>query len=229
MTPAPQGHKLDFVKHCAHNEEMFVVTIDQENSRKVGDRVPHLLAEFDNYLTELWEPRVKFSRSVGDEVQGVLDNALSVLAVLRIAMRSGGWYVGIGIGSVNHPLPQRSADGYGHAFVHARAAVEDAKTNRGLVPVSVNAGHINASDPQALLRLLAVIFESRSAKGWEAVDLVAHPDGTAQGRTQGEAAAILGVTKQALSARIKAARWDEERGAVPLAVRLLDETNKNAS
>ncbi|WP_157544504.1 hypothetical protein [Jonesia quinghaiensis] len=172
---------------------------------------------------------MSFSRSVGDEVQGVLENPLAVLAVLRIAMRSGGWYVGIGIGSVNYPLPQRSADGYGHAFVHARAAVEDAKTNRGIVPVSVNAGEIDANAPQALLRLLAVIFESRSAKGWEAVDLVASPDGTANGTTQAQAASLLGVTKQALSARIKAARWDEERGAVPLAVRLLDETHRLAS
>ena len=44
------------------------------------------------------------------------------------ALRSGRWYVGIGVGAVDLPLPASPREGSGPAFVAARAAVEKAKS-----------------------------------------------------------------------------------------------------
>lgn len=90
---------------------MFVLTIDQENSRVVGDRVPELLELFGAHLRGRWAPVVEFSRSVGDEVQGVIESPWALWAAVRLALRSGGWYVGIGLGVVDEPLPVRSSEG----------------------------------------------------------------------------------------------------------------------
>ncbi|ACV08988.1 hypothetical protein [Jonesia denitrificans] len=213
---------------------MFVLTIDQENSRVVGDRVPELLELFGAHLRGRWAPVVEFSRSVGDEVQGVIESPWALWAAVRLALRSGGWYVGIGLGVVDEPLPVRSSEGSGEAFIAARDAVDDAKTQRGTIPVSVrglsgkgaqptsDSMSAHVGDVQALLRLLALAVQGRSAKAWEALDLLTYPDGSPRGSTQTDAAAELGISKQAMSARLKAARWDEEWGAIPLLVRLLD-------
>lgn len=63
---------------------MYVMTMDQRGSTSDVDRVPGLLAELA-VLTGAG----RFERSVGDEVQGVLERADEVVEIALHALRSG--------------------------------------------------------------------------------------------------------------------------------------------
>ncbi|WP_019148117.1 SatD family protein [Timonella senegalensis] len=205
---------------------MFVLTVDQKASRSTGDKVPNLLTDLKWLLRRDLAPRVAFGRTIGDEVQGVLDSPQAVYAVFRHLMRSGQWYLGIGIGGVVTPLPTRSSEGAGAAFVYAREAVEDAKVLRGRAPVSVRSNDsAKAEELQSLLRLLGSIIQNRSAAAWEAADLLMDPDGTPTGLKQKDVADRLGISEAAVSKRVKLAALDEEREVLSLVARLLDELN----
>ena len=56
------------------------------------------------------------------------------------ALRRGRWYVGIGVGEVDLPLPASPREGSGPAFVAARAAVDRAKAAAAHVPIAVAGG-----------------------------------------------------------------------------------------
>ncbi|WP_432395920.1 hypothetical protein ACRQ5B_00555 [Pseudarthrobacter sp. L19] len=113
---------------------MYVLTIDQRGSSTDVDRVPGLLAELARLL-----PGATFERSVGDELQGVLQSPAEVVDTALHVLRDGHWYVGIGVGAVDRPLPASPREGSGPAFVAARLAVERAKA-AGYVPLAVAAG-----------------------------------------------------------------------------------------
>jgi hypothetical protein len=155
-----------------------------------------------------------FERTAGDEFQGVLAEPDVVVEVVLQLVRLGDWSIGIGAGPVQTPLPQSTRAGAGPAFLCARRAVEAAKQRpvrlavRGTVPA-------DAADAQAVLGALAVLVERRSEQAWEAI---AH---VAAGRTQAEAAAALGISRQAVGQRLAAALWDLERELRPTAARLL--------
>lgn len=104
---------------------MYVLTIDQRSSRTSADAVPRLLEGLKGIPTVL-----AFERTVGDEVQGVLDSAPAVFRSLVATWRTGCWSIGLGIGGVEEPLPQHSAAARGPAFIAARTAVEEAKGRR---------------------------------------------------------------------------------------------------
>jgi DNA-directed RNA polymerase specialized sigma24 family protein len=72
-----------------------------------------------------------------------------------------------------------------------------------------------ARHAQTALDLLASVVARRSAPGWEAVDAAA------EGRSQIEVAARLGISKQAVSQRLRAAEWHLEPDARDLAAHLL--------
>ena len=114
---------------------MYVMTIDQRGSTGDVDRVPGLLKELSALSTA-----GRFERSVGDEVQGVVERADEVVEIALHALRSGRWYVGIGVGEVDLPLPASPREGSGPAFVAARAAVDRAKAAAAHVPLAVVAG-----------------------------------------------------------------------------------------
>ncbi|WP_427004123.1 MarR family transcriptional regulator [Pseudarthrobacter sp. H2] len=114
---------------------MYVMTIDQRGSSTDTDRVPGLLAELGALSTA-----GRFERSVGDEVQGVVERPDEVVEIALHALRSGRWYVGIGVGQVDLPLPASPREGSGPAFVAARLAVDRAKAAASHVPLAVVAG-----------------------------------------------------------------------------------------
>ncbi|WP_029253448.1 helix-turn-helix domain-containing protein [Paraoerskovia marina] len=198
---------------------MFVLTIDQRGSTHASDEVPALLdALTETSPTALLLP---YERTVGDEVQGLLVDAATVVeTVLRIAGR-GGWSVGLGIGSVREPLPGSTREATGDAYVRARDAVDRAK-GRGLtVPLAVTgADEERAHDTEAFLRLLAAVVARRSTAGHDAVAALRRVGGT-----QKEAAAELGISEQAMSQRLRAALHDEVEAARPVAVRMLQEAD----
>jgi hypothetical protein len=188
----------------------YVLTVDQRASRRNADRVPDVLEMLNGAVPTV----LGFERTAGDEFQGVLAEPDDVVGVVLQLVRQGGWSIGIGAGAVQTPLPRSTRAGTGQAFLSARRAVEAAKQRptrlavRGAVPA-------DAGDAQAVLSALAVVVERRSEAAWEAIAFVD------TGRTQAEAAAELGISRQAVGQRLAAGLWDLERDLRPTAARLL--------
>jgi hypothetical protein len=188
----------------------FVLTVDQRASRSSPDRVPEVLRRLNTAVPTV----LGFERTAGDEFQGVLADPDDVVEVVLQLVRTGEWSIGVGAGPVHTPLPPSTRAGAGPAFLSARRAVDAAKQRparlavRGGVPVE-------AGDAQAVLTALAVIVERRSDQAWEAIALVG------AGRTQADAAAALGISRQAVGQRLAAGLWDLERDLRPAAARLL--------
>ncbi|MDL9946092.1 hypothetical protein QSJ19_10900 [Gordonia sp. ABSL11-1] len=189
---------------------MFVLTVDQRGSRTDVDRVDDLL------MSTAREPGLlrPFERTAGDEVQGVADSATVVARLAIMLVADGHWSVGIGIGGVDLPLPMSTRSGRGPAFVDAREAVESAKRQR--VPISVRGGVAPwTHHAQTAARLLADVAAGRSDHGAEAVRVMQ------TGVTQAEGAEILGITPQAMSQRLRSARWDIDDDGCRLVTELL--------
>ncbi|AZG44362.1 hypothetical protein [Gordonia insulae] len=189
---------------------MFVLTIDQRGSRTDVDRVVDLLdtlADADLHR--------KFERTAGDEVQAVADSA-TVAAHLAVDMAADGhWSVGIGVGAVDIPLPSSTRAGRGPAFELARDAVESAKTQR--IPLTIRGGDPRWSrHAQTAARMLADIVAARSDHGTRAVEVMR------TGVTQAEGATELGISPQAMSQRLRSARWDIDDDAYLLVADLLE-------
>ena len=188
----------------------YVLTVDQQASRRGPDRVAGALRRLADGVPTV----LPFERTAADEFQGVLaDPAVVVDVVLRL-VREGGWSIGVGAGSVQTPLPDRTRAGAGPAYLCARRAVDAAKQRsvrlavRGAVPAE-------AGDAQAVLSALAVVVRRRSPQAWEAIELVG------AGRTQADAATALGVSRQAVGQRLAAGLWELERELRPTTARLL--------
>ena len=190
---------------------MFVLTVDQQHSRSHGDRVEVALAALGPVST-----RLPFSRTVGDELQGALDDPLSVVTAILVLVRSPRWHVGLGIGPVQQPLPDDVRAARGPAFLAARTAVERAKRDpTHLCVEAAGPGDVEGQDAEAVLQLLATLLTRRSPEGWAAVDEVR----STGSRTA--AAARLGISRQAVGQRLQAAGWTAEQRVVPTLVRLL--------
>lgn len=187
---------------------MFAVTIDQRSSRSAGDRVPELLESLAEACADN-PPIAGFDRTVGDEVEGLFDDAAGVVAAVRAALAAGDWHVGLGIGSVES-VGRNVREARGSAFVAAREAVERAKVS-GEVEVrqglDVNISTLALEASQVVFQLLGALLADRTDAQREVSDLF---DAGLTGR---EAAAALGVSPSAVSQRRTASRYDlETRG-----------------
>jgi hypothetical protein len=189
---------------------VYVLTIDQQGSRRSADRVAALLPRLNREVRTV----LPFERTAGDEFQGVLVDPVIVVDVVLGLVREGAWSVGVGAGGVQTPLPPSTRAATGPAFLAARRAVDAAKQRpmrvavRGAVPA-------DAGDAQAVLGALALLVDRRSDQAWEAIAAVS------SGRTQAQAAADLGISRQAVGQRLAAAQWELERELRPTAARLL--------
>jgi len=203
---------------------MFVLTVDQKASTRRGDLVPELLAALVPFEARAGLV-IGFDRTVGDEVQAVLDDAALVVEIALAIGRWGGWSTGLGLGEVlpgpDGRLPAASREASGSAFVHARAAVERAKTRGAPVPMAVEGPDpAAAGEVEALLRLLLAVGARRTPAGWEVVDALARVGGT-----QKDVARDLGISEQAVSQRLRASLWPEESAVRPVVTRLLQEAD----
>ncbi|MGC4963600.1 hypothetical protein ACPXCG_22390 [Gordonia sp. DT218] len=188
---------------------MFVLTVDQRDSRRDIDRVDGLLDVMSD--ADLIRP---FERTAGDEVQAVADDAAVVARLAVVLAADGHWSVGIGVGPVALPLPSSTRAGRGPAFEYAREAVDSAKAQR--IPLSIRGTDDTwTRHAQTAGRLLADVVSARSKAGAEAVQVM-HT-----GVTQADGAARLGITPQAMSQRLRSARWDIEEDAHLLLTELL--------
>ena len=212
---------------------MYVLTIDQRGSSSDVDRVPGLISDLRG-LTP-----APFERSVGDELQGVVEHAAEVVDIALHALRSGNWYVGIGIGTTMQLAPGGSPrEGSGSGFVAARKAVELAKSAAGQVPLSVvsgtmgrgrevppqaREGAVSSANAQAVLRLIGRVVQQRTQAQWRVVDrLRASQGGEGRHGSQKHVAHELGITEQSVSRAVLRSGWQEEWAARPAAAMLLD-------
>lgn len=202
---------------------MFVLTMDQRGSRTQGDKVPELLDLLMSFDTVL-----PFERSVGDEVQGLVEQPEVVVDVVCRVLREKNWYIGIGIGEVELPLPKSSRAAAGGAFIAAREAVETAKKSGERVPVRVRAATSEAMEwataAEAVLVLLGDVVRRRSLAEWRVLDaLDAHPEAS-----QKEIAGQLKITPQAVSKAVFRAGRHEGRQGRKAATLLLQAANNPA-
>lgn len=150
----------------------------------------------------------------GFEVLGVEDirskvaDAEAALNLIMALLSDGNWAIGLGIadGSDNSAPSDASAT--------ATAAVG---TRAGQVRVIVDRQNATteASDIAATFALMSHVLHKRTYEGREATSLVR------RGMNQNEAAATLGISKQAMSQRLQAAGWPAEQAGWQLALNLI--------
>lgn len=198
---------------------MYVLTIDQRDSRTHEDRVPSLLAALADV------PAVAtFQRTAGDEVQGLLEEPANVRKALLIALRQGSWHCGIGVGPVEEGSFETGARaGRGPGYLAAREAVNAAKNLTGSVAIRTDGEHGDddpaaagwAADCEAVWQLVAALVLGRTDAQWRVLDAVdAH-------ETQAAAAEQLGMRPTSVAGALRLSRIREERAAYGALDRLL--------
>lgn len=197
-----------------HTGGMYVLTINQRDSRESGDRVEELVAALGRLPAA-----IPFQRSFGDEAIGVVTEARTAVDAAMIALRARRWHVGIGVGSLHVPLPERIADAEGFGLVYARRAVNRAQKTGERVPLAVSGPDADvAAEAQAVLRLVGQIVATRTDAEWSVLDLMV-PGVRGQQRAIADE---LGITTQAVSKAVVRSHWNEEWACRPAAARLLD-------
>ncbi|GAA1336370.1 hypothetical protein JOE65_000505 [Arthrobacter roseus] len=193
---------------------LFVLTINQRDSREVGDMVPELIKALRHLPTV-----VPFQRSVGDEAQGVVANAKTAVDVALTAIRHRRWHVGVGVGELHVPIPENILEAEGYGLVYARRAVNRAQKTGERIPLAVSGPDDDvAAEAEAVLRLLGQIVATRTEAEWNVLDLLT-PGVRGQQKLIGEE---LGITTQAVSKAVVRSHWAEEWACRPAAARLLD-------
>lgn len=201
---------------------MFVITADQIGSRTDRDRAGEMIAALDSDFGPAF--LLPPDQTAGDEIQLLLRDAGTTLAVLLALHRDGHWSIGLGIGEVRTPLPASTRQASGGAFVAARAAVSRAKKAEARFALDVDPAPgaprrgsvLDAEEVDALISTLLLLRQRRTTEGWAAVDLLQ------AGLSQVEIAARLGISTAAVSQRIRSALWRVDQSAQPALVRLLE-------
>lgn len=194
---------------------MFVLTVDQVDSRSTPDAVAKALHEVERIAG----PAIVLApeRTAGDEFQVLLGDGETVLRVILWLSRSGEWSVGCGTGEIRTPLPRSIREATGDAFVAARTAVDRAKRKSTRVAVESAADAEGAHRVEALLDLLLILRAKRTPEGWELFDLIE------TGHSQTEAAGRLGISPQAASKRAQAAEIKAELAVTGVLATLVSE------
>ncbi|MBX3093582.1 MAG: DNA-binding protein [Cryobacterium sp.] len=192
---------------------MFVITADQVASRTSDDLVAVTLDGLNHGPLHL---TMAAERTVGDELQLLVDDASTALAVTLHLTRHGRWSVGCGVGGALTPLPASIREATGTAFIAARAAIERAKKSPTRFALEHAESEARASDAEALIDLLLALRARRSMEGWQVHDLLE------TGLTQADAAERLGISPQAVSDRARAADLRVEYAAREPLIKMLE-------
>lgn len=187
--------------------------MDQRGSRKS----PDMVAQWQEELNEPFSAglRLPFARTTGDEMQALVEDASTLVEIVLRATRANEWWVGVGLGEIERPIGETARDSRGAAFVSARVAVEAAKRRASGCAVKGEPDKL-ATGLEDCLALLLFIRRTRTDRGWESVDLAA------TGLGGPEIGHELGISKQAVSQRLRAAGYAEELRGRELATSLLE-------
>ncbi len=185
-----------------------ILTVDQRGSRRSSrDLVDHAAATYAAGAV------LPFERTAGDEMQALYTDPAAVVSAVEGLLREDAWHIGLGVGTVETPLPDHARAGSGEAYLHAREAVTRAKVSPA--HLAVGGPGYRARQVETVLWLWAAVLSRRTAKGWEVADLVA------SGATHRQVGERLGITQSAVSQRGQAAGLDEAARARTLATELL--------
>ncbi|MDY5784542.1 MULTISPECIES: MarR family transcriptional regulator [unclassified Corynebacterium] len=141
-----------------------------------------------------------------EDIRANVDSPEAALNVIMALLADGNWAVGIGI----------NPDGA--ALFAATSAVG---SRPGSVNVRVNGAGAgtSAEDIAAAIALLGHVLNKRTYEGREATALLR------SGLNQNEAAAELGISKQAMSQRLQAAGWRAELAGWKLVLNLITQAD----
>ncbi|MCK7637026.1 MarR family transcriptional regulator [Corynebacterium pygosceleis] len=141
-----------------------------------------------------------------EDICAVIDSAEAVTDTTMALLSAGDWAIGIGVspGEAVDPEEIRQL---------ATAAI-GRRCRTGVVRVRSRTGD-DMGDIAAVFVLLSHVLAKRTTEGREATQLMRG------GMNQNEAAAELGISKQAMSQRLAAAGWAAETAGWKLAVTLL--------
>jgi hypothetical protein len=191
---------------------MFVLNLDQ----RASSAGPDLVAEWADGLNHRFENGLllPFSRAAGDEIQALASSAEPVVDIVLEATRSEQWWVGVGLGAVEHVggTPRHSR---GLAFRAARVAADEAKRSRWRC--AVRGEPLDAAAwAEDCFALLVFLRDGRSERAWELVDRAAN------GQRTTDIARDLEISKQAVSKQLRAAGFVEEQRGRNLAASILE-------
>jgi len=177
------------------------VLLDQRHSRAGHDLVEPWLRDMEDASLAFLLP---FERTAGDEMEALIDDPATLTEVVLRALRTSTWWIGIGIGSVDQPLPASVRQSQGTAFVLARQAIQEAKARPERVRAL--AQDRDAGDLEAALLLMGVLFSRRHVPESPVNRL------RQSGLTIVQIAEQLGITKQAVSQQLRVSRTEEQAG-----------------
>ena len=152
-----------------------------------------------------------FARTIGDEMQGVL-RAESLGDVVREVLKDGQWWIGVGIGPVEDPLPSDTREARGPAFWNAREAIGKAKNRRRARPLAVVSTDQTGDRLEQCLSGLAYVINRRTPSQRRAAFEYETSDGNVN-----ETAVRLGMSVQGARKNVLAAGSEEEEDLASLA------------
>jgi hypothetical protein len=190
-----------------------VILLDQKRSRRSSDLVQVWLEDLNSASTLrfLLPPE----RTAGDEMQALTDQPETLTHIALRALQSSQWWLGVGIGDVATPLPGTVREGRGEAFMLARRALIMAKKKRA-VGLRVLAQYGDATDLEAGLRLMRVLYERRSPRAQLIAEL------HLAGLSTVEIGRKLGVSQQAAAKQVYGSHAFEELGGRALTLHLAE-------
>lgn len=164
-------------------------------------------------------PGVGEFESLGvEDICAVVDNATAVCDVVLALLADGDWAIGIGI-SPKLDDTLELADAAAARAVATAACRPGARMGQVYAKVAARGRSSEARDIEAAFALLGFVLNKRTIEGREATALVR------SGMNQNEAAAELGISKQAMSQRLQAAGWQAETAGWQLALNLIERAN----
>ena len=159
-----------------------------------------------------------------EDICAIVDDATAVCDVVMALLADGDWAIGIGVSPSLVPSADigAAADEESARAVATAACKASARPAQVYAKVDARGRASEASDIAAAFALLGFVLNKRTIEGREATALVR------SGLNQNEAAAELGISKQAMSQRLQAAGWSAETAGWQLAINLIERANQPA-
>ena len=184
-------------------------------------RRAELVRRFAEVLSTL-EDAGEFEIIGVEEIRAHIASPATACDVVMALLAAGDWAIGIGVvPGETPPDPEDEAQ----VDLAKRTATEALRptTRAGTVKVRIigaKRDDVRGFNISAAFTLMSQVLSKRSSEGREATSLVR------SGFNQNEAAAELGISKQAMSQRLQAAGWQAEQAGWQLAVNLLDQARR---
>ncbi|MDK8895747.1 MarR family transcriptional regulator [Corynebacterium sp. MSK006] len=154
----------------------------------------------------------EFERLGVEDIRARVETPESLCDTVMALLSDGEWALGVGVTDAAHDATEAATAALGRA---ARPGLVRAR-------VLPDATGTVGEDIAAVFLLLGQVLAKRSLEGREATSLMR------TGMNQIEAAERLGITKQAISQRLRAAGWQAENAGWQLAVNLITAAQKAA-